>query len=1036
MIAFSVVSFAQNRTITGSVVDENGAGVPSASIIQKGTDLGTSTDANGKFSIVTRTGVVLVVSATGFQETEIPAADNLVVTLKRSGLIEDEVVVIAYGTAKKGAITGSIATMNGDDLAKRVATNISSALEGAAPGISVAGGNGQPGTGVSIRSRGFGSFAVSSAPLYVVDGAVYDGDIAAINQDDVESISLLKDATSAALYGSRAGNGVIIITTKKGKSLAPQLNLNLSQGYSSRGTPEYDRVNVYDYYPMIWQGMKNNLQFTASPVLSETAAAQAATDQIFGQLKYNPFNVPNNQIVGTDGKLNPNAELLYNDFDWYGPLTRMGNRTNANMSVAGKNDKTDYYISFGYLKDNGWMIKSDFERFNARVSVNSQIKSWLRVGINLSGASSNANTLNDAASGNSVSFVNPFVFARNMGPIYPVHAFDATGAPIMNDVTHEQWYDYGAHPGGVARPQNASPGRHVIYEMLLNDYSYKRLNVGSRAYAEVRFLKNFTFTPTISIDFRNDNNSTYQNSTVGDGVSNAGYVYKQSSARQSYTFNQILRYNKSLAEHSVEVLAGHENYDYQFDTKSAEKTAQILAGNTEFANFVNLLSISGYKDLETLESYFSRVSYDYQKKYFLEGSVRTDGSSRFSPQSRWGTFFSIGGSWSTNKENFMKNVSWVNDLRLKVSYGQVGNNALNTLYAYQAFYDLGWNNGSEPGLVMSSIANPGLKWESSNTFNAGVSFSLFKARLYGEIEFYKRGSDHLIFSVPLSLSDPVTSVNRNIGSMYNTGVDIQLGGDVVKTEDFIWQMTTNWSLLKNKITKMPETTPTIVSGTKRREKGKDIYQYWLRQYAGVDPSDGAALYIPAEGTAATNIRVVDGKEYVVNQSFAKFDYSGTAIPDLSGSVINNFSYKNISLSFLITYQIGGLFYDANYAGLMSPSYGRSLHKDVLNSWTTTNTTSDIPRIDIGNTANINAASSRWLIDASYLNIRSVNLSYNFPKHLLNRLDLSGIKFFVSGENLSLFSKRKGMNPTESFDGTNSTTYLPSRIVSFGFNMSF
>jgi hypothetical protein len=273
--------------------------------------------------------------------------------------------------------------------------------------------------------------------------------------------------------------------------------------------------------------------------------------------------------------------------------------------------------------------------------------------------------------------------------------------------------------------------------------------------------------------------------------------------------------------------------------------------------------------------------------------------------------------------------------------------------------------------------------------------------------------------------------------MYNKGIELQLGGDIVRARDFTWSLLTNWTMFKNEITKMPAQTPIITSGTKRREVGGDYYRFWLRQYAGVDPTDGSSLYIPADGTAAANIRSVKGKDYVTSQTYAKFDYSGTSIPDLMGSFTNTFRYKNFSLSMLVNYQIGGKFYDAVYQGLMSVgSYGGSLHKDILGSWTTTNTTSNIPRIDVGNTANINATSSRWLVDASYVNFSNINLAYRFPTELLRKYNLKNMTFYIAGENLSLISKRTGMNPVESYDGLNANTYTPSRVISVGANITF
>ncbi|MEJ7693769.1 SusC/RagA family TonB-linked outer membrane protein [Daejeonella sp.] len=684
------------------------------------------------------------------------------------------------------------------------------------------------------------------------------------------------------------------------------------------------------------------------------------------------------------------------------------------------------------------MQKSDFKRFNSRINVNTQVKKWLRTGLNLAGNLSNSNQAQDAATGSANSFINIFQFARGIGPIYPVRAYNASGGPVLTP-TGEQFYDFGQHPGAVNRPGGASPGRNVVYETLLNDVFNKRVAVNARTFAEIKFLKDFTFRPSVNIDLRQSNSSQFRNAIVGDGAGLNGFASRTNALTTSYTFNQVLSYKKSFGRHTLDALAGHENYDLDFTTNNSSKVNQILAGNTQFANFVTPQSSGGFKDTYRIESFFSKASYSLDEKYFVDASLRRDGSSRFSKQSRYGNFFSFGGSWSVSKEKFLSKAKWIDDLRLKASYGEVGNDALlsggnDSYYNYQAFYSLGFNNGAEPGILLSSAATPDLKWETINTLNIGTAFSFFKSRLTGELEVFNRGSRDLLFSVPQPLSNAITSIRRNIGSMTNKGIELQLGGDVVRGKDFTWNILTNSSIVKNEITKLPEETPQLTQGTKRLEVGGDIFRFYLRQYAGVDPADGAALYIPTT-TATTNLRTVNGQVLTTDFNNAKFDYSGTAIPDFFGAVTNSFSYKNLQLSFLVNYQVGGKFYDANYADLMGVTFGGSLHKDALNAWTETNTTSPFPRLDVSSTSLFTATSTRWLIDASYLTISNVNLSYRLPQKYISKLDLSNVRVFASGENLGLYSRRRGLNPSESFTGVNSTLYTPSRTVTFGIGVN-
>ncbi|MFC5283756.1 SusC/RagA family TonB-linked outer membrane protein [Pedobacter alpinus] len=1034
-------AIAQDKTVTGTVTSkDDGAPLPGVSVEVKGTKIATQTSLDGKYSINMPSGSTqLVFSYIGFISKTVTVSGRTAnVSMDTDNKQLSEVVVVAYGTSKKEAITGSVATLGATAIENRVVTNITNILQGLAPGIQVNGASGQPGNSAAVRIRGFGSISASNSPLYVLDGSVYDGNIGDINPNDIETVSLLKDASSSALYGARGANGVIIITTKKGKLGEPQLSLNLNQGFSERGIPEYDRVGTLDYYPAAWQALRNSLVYPRSGTgATPAAAATSASNTIQGNLLYNPFNVPNNQIVGTDGRLNPNASLLYNDFDWYAPLQRTSSRTDLNSSISGRTGKSDYYISLGYLDDKGFIERTDFRRLTGRINVNSQVKSWLKTGLNLG---SNLSDGNLAATGAS-SFVNVFNFARGIAPIYPVRAYDATGAPIIDPATGQQFYDYGEHPGAINRPSGgAASGRNIVYETLLNDIVNRRVALNARTYAEIKFLKDFTFRPSFSIDMRNAFNDEFRNPIVGDGAGFNGLATRSSSLTKSYTLNQILSYTKNIQKHNFDVLVGHENYDLEFTSNNSSKVNQILAGNTQLANFVTPQSAGGSQDVYRIESYFSKASYNYDEKYFFDASLRRDGSSRFSTKSRYGTFYSLGGSWSISKENFMKDVSWVNDLRLKASYGEVGNDALldgngnNSYYNYQAFYDLGWNNGNQPGILLATAATPELKWETVNTLNIGVAFSLLDNRLTGELEVFNRGSRDLLFAVPQPLSDPVTTIRKNVGTMTNKGIELQLGGDIIRTQNFNWNLLTNWSVFKNEITKLPEETPTIVTGTKRYEKGQDIYQFWLRQYAGVDPADGTALYVPQEGQT-TGLRTVEGVDYVIDANNAKFAYSGSAIPDLFGAFTNTFRYKDLQLSFLVNYQIGGKFYDSVYQGLMGFNYGSALHADILNSWTETNTQSQIPRLDAASTTFHNATSSRWLVDASYISLTNVNLSYNLPKKLISKVDLRGARLFMSGENLGLISYRKGLSPIESFNGLNGNTFLPSRVLSFGLGIN-
>ncbi len=1038
--------------VRGRVLDEKGLPLGGASVKLKSGSKAAGTDATGSFLLKNvEKGAILVVSYLGYVPKEVKATENLgdIQLSEDAKALNDVVINVAYGTSKKSAFTGAVASVNAADLTKRPVTNVLTALAGAAPGIQVNAGSGQPGAGPSIRLRGFGSINASNDPLYVVDGIQYDGNIGSINPEDIESISVLKDAASSALYGSSAANGVILITTKKGRAHQEQVTFRGLQGVTSRGVPEYETVDAYQYYPLAWQAYRNSLVYpTTGTGLPLATANTMATNDIKTLLMNNPFNVPDKTIVGTDGVLNPNAQLKYpGDLDWLDGLQRNGVRSDYSMAVSGGSEKSDYYVSLGYLNEKGYIIRSDYNRISGRINVNSKPLTWFKTGLNISGNIIKSNQADAETSG---SIVNPFNFSRSIGPIYPVYAHDPTTGDFILDEKGQKIYDTGGLQGTLGipnRPSGALPGRHILQETLLNTTQIKRNVLGARTYGEITFLKDFKFTTNLGVDVNNYFFNDYQNKIVGDGAPN-GRARNTSTTTTSYTIEQLLNYTKKIDNHNFGVLLGHNNYSYNYKYLTGARNGQILDGNTELINFATTTDLSSYTDTYKKEAYFARLNYDYDSKYILSGSFRTDGSSKWRPGNRWGNFYAIGAAWLASQEDFLKDVSWLSYLKVRTSYGSLGNDGLDSLYPSGDFYRLGYNNGSEPGILLANVADPNLTWETNTQVDAAVEFGFFGNRLRGSFEVFDRRSTDLLFRVPLALSSGIgigngatfdSTISKNIGNMSNKGIEIQLGGDIVKTQDFNWGLNVNWTMIRNKITKMPDDVPTFIDGTKQLAVGVSRYQFWLRQWAGVDPSDGSSLYRinPASPAAPADLRTIDGQNYTTNTNNALFAYSGTALPDFDGSFTNTFRYKRLSLSVQMNYGVGGKSFDANYQGLMSySSYGGSLHVDALKSWQQVGDQSNTPRLDVGRSALSNATSTRFLIDASYLDLRSVNLSYAVPPTFIKRVGLNNLNVFASGENLVLWSKRKGFDPRQNFNGTNSNVYTPSRVLSLGLSATF
>lgn len=1035
-----------DEPIKGRITDAAGMPLPGVSVRIAKTNKGTVTNANGEFKLDAPTTGTLVVSFVGYVDQEVAinsrSTVNVTMTADTKGL--NEVVVIAYGTANRKTFTGSLAQIDSKTLESRPLTNAFNALEGAAPGIQVTSGSGQPGEAPAIRIRGVGSINASSEPLYVVDGVPYSGDISSINANDIESMSLLKDAASSALYGARAANGVVMITTKKGKAKGNHISIRAMQGVTSRGLPEYERVNAYEYYPLMWEAYRNSLITSTVNIDQASAIASgqvAGKKGIFEQLGYNPFNVANNEIVGTDGKINPNAKLKYaEDLDWTDAIQRTGTRGDYNVNFNGNSEKSDYLISLGYVKDKGFVKKSDFERVTGRINVNTHPLSWFKTGLNANGSFVKSNQANVDGSS---SYVNPFNFTRYMGPIYPVHAHDPATGDYLLDANGQHIYDLGnmSALGLANRPAGASAGRHVIAETEYNDNSFRRNNLSARTYGEITFLKDFKFTTNLSVDITNTLTGTYDNTTVGDGAP-AGRASRMNVMRVGFTMNQLLNYGHTFGKHTVEALVGHENYDLTRDEFYGSRQNIIIdAGNSELINFTTTNSLYSYQIKYRTEGYLSRVNYSYDDKYYLSGSFRRDGTSRFSSDLRRGNFWSVGGAWRMDGENFIKDIKWIDLLKLRASYGVVGNDALldadgnNIYYAWQALY--GPNaNADEPGVIQTSIGSK-LQWEQNSTYDVGVDFGIFNQRVTGSVEYFRRQSSNLLFSVPLPLSSGLTEQYANIGTMFNRGIEVNIGADIVRTKDFKWRLDVNATTYKNQVTKLPKEE--IISGTKKLKAGQGMYDYWLREYMGVDPKTGNPLYrantLPANSTT-TWVRE-DGDTVTTQVNNAKYHYSGSAIPDVYGGITNTFTYKNFELSFLLSYQLGGKVYDANYAQLMNgATYGGALSKDMLNRWQKEGDITNVPKLNAANATNLaSATSDRWLTSASYLNLRRVSLGYSLPQSVISRAHLSAASLFLSGENLALFSARKGMNITQAFTGVTSNGYVPARIVTFGINVS-
>jgi len=1058
------------RRISGKVVAAgDGSPLIGVTVIISGTKYATITDGNGEYSLeVGPEAKSLEFRYVGFltKTLDISASSVINVSLAQSDQSLNEVVVVAYGTAKRESLTGAVSAISDKDIQKRPLSSVVGALEGAAPGIQVSNTYGEPGANPTIRIRGFTSVNGSNAPLYVLDGVQFGGNISDLNPADIESISVLKDAASAALYGNRASNGVIIITTKRGRRNRMSMNVSVNQGLYTRGIREYDRLGPDDWMETMWTGYRNYLM-TSQPdnyPSRELANAEASRSLVSDYVIYNLYNKPGDALFDANGKLVADAQIrdsYKGDLDWYDPIERVGHRQDYFINGGSRSEKSGFYFSGGYLDEKGYVKRSDFKRFTGRLNADMSPVKWLKAGIQLAGSHQASNNTTGSTD-NAASFVNPFMYARQIAPVYPVHLHDMATGEYVLDANGNKQYDDGTL---YSRPQYS--GRHVIWENGLDMDRTYRNTINGQAFMDISFLKDFKFTLRGDLNVRNSENQTYNNAIIGDGAGNKGRAERNIYRYKNYTFQQQLNWTRSFHAHTIDVLVGHENYSYNENYLNGYKTLETFAGMPELVNFTEITRLSDYQHNYKTESYLSRVRYSYDEKYFADASFRTDGSSRFYRDNRWGNFWSVGGSWLISRENFMQPIAHaVNDLKLRASYGEVGNDQSVDYYAYMALYTLGQNANMGALYKIQNDAKD-LIWETAASFGVALEGRLFDRVNFG-VEYFDKRSKDLLFDVNMPLSSGGTSVSeaestiaKNIGSVSNKGIEVMVDVDVLKRKNLTWNIGVNATVLKNKILKLPEENREngIISGTKRYLEGHGVYDFWLHQYVGVDQMTGNALYLPDTETYDLNgsapgkdpipeqYLVQIGKDYYTTYTtYAKRDWSGSALPDVYGAISSTLTWKNLSLSTVLTYSLGGKVLDYSYQSLMSMSGNPSaLHKDLLKAWKDVPAgmtegaanridPDGVPVVDFARSQFTNATSSRFLQDASYFVIKNIALGYKVPQTWIDRLGLNSATINLAVENLATFTSLRGMNPQQSFNGLNNNAFVTARVFSAGVNI--
>ena len=1045
-LLLSVAGAMAQTQVNGTVVSQDdGEPVVGATVMVVGTQTGAVTDINGKFSLTCPKGKnMLRITYVGMEPIEVGARPNMRIMLTSDKTALDEVIVVAYGTTKKSSFTGSAENISAEKLELRPITNVAKGIEGQASGVQVTSASGQPGSSPSIRIRGYGSINASSSPLYVVDGIPYDGNLSSLNPSDIESMTILKDASAGALYGARGANGVVMITTKKGKEGRAQVTWRSTVGWSSRAIKKYDLVDQKEFVQLTYEGLRNGYVYGNGMAWADAeAAARASLSAQLGGEHYNPFkNYSWDEIIDpATGQVHPDAQSVW-DENWMDAIKKDNAfRHEHQLSVNGGTDRTKYIFSLGYVNEDGILKTTNFQRYNGRANIDTQVTNWFKTNVNISLAHSKTN-LNDY---DNTSTSNVWYTAQFISPLFPTYLKDLDGNDVLDSSGNRQ-LDYGDNKELGLRFGNLSDFNSL--GGLVDDKAERQRDIaGLRTGmvfgtddAKAGWLQGVKLSLNFGLDYENQLRMRYMNMYHGNQANAGGLIQKYNYRTQSYTFNQLLTWNRSFGDHNIDLMLGHEWYAMHWNYLTAGRT-NLVDGIYELAPAANMYEANSYSLDYRINSFLSRINYNYADKYYFSASLRQDASSRFYKDNWTGTFWSLGGNWRISKEPFMRDVKWVDNLSFKASYGQQGNDDIldsegaSNYYLWQSLYALGWNNGNNIGAVISTLETKELSWEKNNNFNIGLEGTLFDQRLRFNIEYYYKKTTDMLLNYPMALSTGFSGYNANVGDMRNSGLEVELTVTPLKTKDFRWDVTWMGSTVSNKVLKLTQESPEILSGVRIIKEGMPLNTFYMAKSAGVDPATGAQLYWSYEKDDEGNM--IAGTEYVTSDysdaSNHKY-YLGSRIPDLYGSLSTNFSWKDLDLSILTTYSIGGKIYESLYNSSMNLTYLSSTwHRHALRRWQKPGDITDVPRIEING---FGYATDRYLVNASYFAIKNITLGYSLPRNLVTRAGLQNVRLFTSVDNLALWSHLDGMDPQYSFGGSTNYDYVPNRTWTIGLEVRF
>ena len=1047
-----MVSFVQaqdvQKSVSGTVLDGMGTPLPGVAILEKGTTNGITTNSEGTFTLICSPNATLVFSYLGFvtEEVKVNARGLINVQMREDTHVIDEVIVVAYGTAKKSSYTGSASLVKSDAIKDLPATSFQDALTGKVAGLQLTNSSGQAGSTPTIRIRGIGSMNASNEPLYVVDGVpvisggsgqlsdyIYTSNnvMNTINPTDIESISILKDAAASSLYGSRAANGVVLITTKKGKEGKPTVTFKASVGFTPGwATDNYETANTQEQINMLYMILHDAETSTGGTEAEGNSYSLRQLNTKFNKHGY-AFTTSGTGLFENVNisEYNSSGRGLGNYFDWEDAYFRTGVYQTYDMSVSGATPVTSYYTSLSYTKDEGRLKVNSFDRISGRVNLTQKIGKIFEFATNVNIARTQNKGYNDTRNTNT----NYYMQSRNLswGFYWPT-----------NYVNDEPWT---ARYGSYA------------YNGLYFDKEWENKSTNTRLSATetltLHLLPGLDVRSVFSYDQTITKDHLYYSTNHYSGSGDKGVVHEMRTIYEKMVSSTTATYNKQFNSHSIGLLAGFEAEDNNTDfTRATGRNFPVSTPHT--ISMAGVKDASGYDWGNSMVSILSKVDYNFDEKYFVSASFRRDASSKLHPDVRWGNFWSASGAWNAHKEEFIKTVPVISELRLRASYGVNGTLPSNN-YGYMNLIGYGNKYMDAPGGVTSTIADDNLSWETNYNTNIGIDFGFFDQRLRGTIEYFNRDSKDLLQNARISTTTGFSSTLKNIGEMNNKGIEIELSGDIIRSKDLVWGASVNATFLKSKIVKLYEGADIIwydPTGSDDRAKyiyqeGKPTLSFYGYEWAGVDKTNGKSVYY---ANGPRKIKDAAKNEYYEYFEFngreATYDFKGAhesilgdATPDVYGGISTNLSYKGFDFGLNFIYKIGGKLYDAAYKDVADDGYywerirAKSYYE---NMWSEQNPNGTQPRIEGTDLIDAMQSSSRMMYDASFIRLKNLSLGYTIPKDLTNKVMIRSARVFFNASNLWTFANYKEADPEVNSYGTRGWETPIGKTFVFGFELNF